>query len=111
MITNFLEKHSVILQKMSKNLKSRDLENMLDKLPTVEFVRNSVISKRSEENEKLQIEDGIDRVIQIGDNEMEEGIMKRSVTSEVSSLMLISKIFSVFQIHTQVGKLYNCLLC
>ncbi|VDM09202.1 unnamed protein product [Wuchereria bancrofti] len=80
-VMHFLEKHSAILQKIRNNLKSRNFENMLDTFPTVEFVQKSRILKK---NEQLRIEDErMDREVRIGNDEIKEGTVKRSITNQI----------------------------
>ncbi|VBB26353.1 unnamed protein product [Acanthocheilonema viteae] len=83
-VTRFLEKHGGILGKIRNNIKSRDFENMLDVLPTIEFAWKRKISKGSEENEQLLIEKvERDSKIQVVNNKVEEGIMKRSINNQI----------------------------
>lgn len=98
---HFLEKHGAILRKIKSSIKSRDFGNMLDAFPTIEFVRKSRISEGSEEIEQLLIkENGRDPEVQNVNDEMEEGIMKRSITNQVSSLVhMTSNFLSVISIR------------
>lgn len=81
---HFLEKHRVILRKMRNDIKSQDFGNMLDKLPTVEFLRKRKICKESKKNEQLLIEDEKNSKVQLANDEVEEN-MKRSITNQVRS--------------------------
>lgn len=62
---------------------------MLDTLPTVEFAKKWKISEGSKKNEQLLIKDGRHGEVQIMNDEVEEEVMKRSITNQVSSLMHI----------------------
>ncbi|EJW78946.1 hypothetical protein WUBG_10145 [Wuchereria bancrofti] len=54
---------------------------MLDTFPTVEFVQKSRILKK---NEQLRIEDErMDREVRIGNDEIKEGTVKRSITNQI----------------------------
>uniref|UniRef100_A0A0R3RX52 Sas10 domain-containing protein n=1 Tax=Elaeophora elaphi TaxID=1147741 RepID=A0A0R3RX52_9BILA len=83
-ILRFLEKHSAILRRIRNNIESKNFGNMLDTLPTVEFVLKSRMSKGNKESEQLLIEkDGRSKEVQVVSDEMGEGIIKRSITNQI----------------------------
>uniref|UniRef100_A0A915Q3U2 Sas10 C-terminal domain-containing protein n=1 Tax=Setaria digitata TaxID=48799 RepID=A0A915Q3U2_9BILA len=77
----FLKKHSGLLRKM-RNIKLSDVEDILNKFPTVEYIRKSRIPKGNQENEQL-MEDGENGEIQITKDFTEEEITKRLITSQI----------------------------
>ncbi|CAG9533038.1 unnamed protein product [Cercopithifilaria johnstoni] len=83
-VMQFLEKHDVILRKIRSSIKSRNFGNMLGTLPTVEFARKSKISKEGKKNEQQLIEsDGRNNDVQVVSDELQEGIVKRSITKQI----------------------------